>query len=84
MACAFGGNALYLASLGNRVDAVNVSALALAHAQGEARRRGLQINLIQADLARWWVPQPHHDLGARLTCEPDPFVQVATRLLLHP
>lgn len=62
VACGFGGNALYLASLGYRVDAVDVSTVALAHAQGEARRRGLQINLVQADLARWQVPRSHYDL----------------------
>ncbi len=62
VACGFGGNAPYLASLGYQVDAVDVSAVALAHAQREARRRGLLINLVQADLARWWVPRSHYDL----------------------
>ena len=62
VACGFGGNALYLASLGYRVDAVDVSAVALARAQGEAKRRGLQINLVQADLARWWLPPSCYDL----------------------
>lgn len=62
VACGFGGNALYLASLGYRVDAVDVSAVALARAQGEARRRGLEVSLVQADLTRWWVPPSHYDL----------------------
>jgi tellurite methyltransferase len=62
VACGFGGNALYLASLGYRVDAIDVSAVALARAQGEARRHGLQINLVQADLARWWMLPSHYDL----------------------
>ncbi len=62
VACGFGGNALYLASLGYRVDAIDVSAVALARAQREARRRGLQVNLVQADLAHWWLPLSHYDL----------------------
>ena len=62
VACGFGGNALYLASLGYQVDAIDVSAVALARAQQEARRRGLQVNLVQADLARWWLPPSHYDL----------------------
>jgi SAM-dependent methyltransferase len=62
VACGFGGNALYLASLGYQVDAIDVSAVALARARQEARRRGLQVNLLQADLARWWVPTSHYDL----------------------
>jgi tellurite methyltransferase len=62
VACGFGGNALYLASLGYQVDAIDVSAVALARAQREAGRRGLQVNLVQADLARWWVPPSHYDL----------------------
>jgi tellurite methyltransferase len=61
-ACGFGGNALFLASLGYRVDAVDSSGVALARAQAEARHRGLQINLVQADLARWWMPPSHYDL----------------------
>lgn len=61
-ACGFGGNALFLASLGYRVDAVDSSGVALARAQAEATERGLQINFVQADLARWWVPPSHYDL----------------------
>jgi SAM-dependent methyltransferase len=64
IACGFGGNALYLAAGGYRVDAVDVSEVALRQAQGEAQRRGLQdrVHLIQADLARWWVPPTCYDL----------------------
>jgi SAM-dependent methyltransferase len=62
VACGFGGNALYLASSGYRVDAVDASGVALAQAQAEAKRRGLHINLVQADLTRWWVAPGRYDL----------------------
>jgi tellurite methyltransferase len=62
VACGFGANALYLASLGYWVDAVDVSGVGLAQAQAEARRRDLQINLVQADLARWRVPPARYDV----------------------
>jgi 2-polyprenyl-3-methyl-5-hydroxy-6-metoxy-1,4-benzoquinol methylase len=62
VACGFGGTALYLASLGYRVDAVDVSNVGLARAQAEAERRGLRINFVQADLACWSVPSPRYDL----------------------
>jgi SAM-dependent methyltransferase len=62
LACGFGGNALYLASLGYRVDAVDVSSVALQRAQAEATRRGLSIHWVQADLKRWWIPAAHYDL----------------------
>jgi tellurite methyltransferase len=62
VACGFGGSALYLASRGYQVDAVDISSVALSQAQAEAQRRGLQLGLVQADLARWWVPPCHYDL----------------------
>lgn len=62
VACGFGGNAMYLASLGYHVDAIDVSKVALVRAQGEMERRGLILNLVQADLSRWWVPPARYDL----------------------
>jgi 2-polyprenyl-3-methyl-5-hydroxy-6-metoxy-1,4-benzoquinol methylase len=62
VACGFGGNALYLASQGYRVDAVDVSEVALVQAQAEAARRGVEIRLVQADLTCWWVPSSCYDL----------------------
>jgi SAM-dependent methyltransferase len=62
VACGFGGNALYLASSGYRVDAIDTSSVALSRARAEAKRRGLHVNLIQADLTRWWVPPGRYDL----------------------
>ena len=57
IACGFGGSALYLASLGYRVDAVDISGFGLAQAQQEARRRDLQINFVQADLTQTDWPE---------------------------
>jgi tellurite methyltransferase len=62
VACGFGGAALYLASLGYRVDAVDVSRVGLNQAQAEASRRNLRINFVQADLTRWTVALPCYDL----------------------
>jgi SAM-dependent methyltransferase len=62
LGCGFGGNALYLASLGYQVDAVDVSGVAVAQAAAEAKRRRLQVQFVQADLGRWWVRQSHYDL----------------------
>jgi tellurite methyltransferase len=62
VACGYGGNALYLASLGYRVDAIDVSGVALAQAQEEAKRRGLGLNLVQTDLTRWRVLPGRYDL----------------------
>jgi tellurite methyltransferase len=64
VACGFGGNALFLAARGYRVDAVDVSEVALRQAQDEAQRRGLQarIQLVQADLDHWRVPVACYDL----------------------
>ena len=62
VACGFGGASLFLASLGYRVDAVDVSGVALAQVQAEASKRGLEVTLVQADLSRWWVPPARYDL----------------------
>ena len=64
VACGFGGTALYLASLGYRVDAVDVSSFGLARAQAEATRRSLHVNFAQVDLTRWSVPSSRYDLIA--------------------
>lgn len=50
VACGAGRNALYLASLGYRVDAVDISAEALARGEQAAREAGLRISWIQWDL----------------------------------
>lgn len=63
IACGFGGNALFLSSLGYQVDAVDISGVALTQARAEAARRDLRINLVQADLNRWWLPPDYYDLS---------------------
>lgn len=62
VATGFGGNAMYLASLGFQVDALDVSGVALSKARAEAVARGLAINWLQVDLNRWWYPPCHYDL----------------------
>jgi tellurite methyltransferase len=62
VACGFGGNALYLASLGYRVDGIDASGVALARAKAEARQRRLRLNLVQANLDRWRFPAARYDL----------------------
>jgi tellurite methyltransferase len=62
VACGFGGTALYLASLGYRVDAVDVSSVGLGEAQAEAQRRNLHINFVQANLAAWPALSSRYDL----------------------
>jgi 2-polyprenyl-3-methyl-5-hydroxy-6-metoxy-1,4-benzoquinol methylase len=62
VACGFGGNALYLASLGYQVEAVDASGFALSQAQAEAQRRGLRIGFVQADLSHWQLPLARYDL----------------------
>ncbi|NIP13382.1 MAG: methyltransferase domain-containing protein [Pseudomonadales bacterium] len=50
IACGAGRNALYMAERGFRVDAVDVSAEALARAASAAAEAGLEVNWIQCDL----------------------------------
>jgi len=50
VACGAGRNALYLAGLGYRVDAVDISAEALARGEAESRAAGYRISWIQRDL----------------------------------
>jgi 2-polyprenyl-3-methyl-5-hydroxy-6-metoxy-1,4-benzoquinol methylase len=62
VASGFGGNAMYLASLGFQVDALDVSAVALLRARGEATERGLSINWVQVDLGHCWFPPSRYDV----------------------
>lgn len=48
-----GRNALYLASRGWRVTGVDWSSEGIAHAQDEAKRRGLAVDTVDADIARF-------------------------------
>ncbi len=51
VACGAGRNALFLASAGFRVDAVDISGVALDRARAAAAARGLDVRFIEADLA---------------------------------
>ena len=50
VACGVGRNALHLAGAGYRVDAVDISSVALARANLSAREHDLQVRWIAADL----------------------------------
>ena len=50
VACGAGRNSLFLASTGRRVDAVDISAVALDRARETAMKRQLQVRWIEADL----------------------------------
>ncbi len=50
MATGLGRNALYLAKAGYRVDAIDISSTGLRAAARRARRRGLRVRWIEADL----------------------------------
>ncbi|MFU8815351.1 MAG: class I SAM-dependent methyltransferase [Pseudomonadales bacterium] len=50
LACGAGRNALYLAGFGYRVDAVDISAEALARGETRARKQGLTVSWVEHDL----------------------------------
>ncbi len=62
LAAGRGGNALFLAAQGSRVDAVDWSFAGLRHAQKEAARRQLMVNLVLADLTKFPLPREWYDV----------------------
>lgn len=62
VACGAGRNALRLAEAGHRVEAVDVSAVAVEMAQAEADRRGLAVAWTVADLDGYNIPDGEYDL----------------------
>jgi SAM-dependent methyltransferase len=63
VAAGLGRNALYLASVGFAVDAVDISRTALREAARRARRAGLRgVRWIAADLDRWRPARAHYDV----------------------
>jgi tellurite methyltransferase len=62
LACGLGGNALFLASCGFSVDAVDISSVALSRLQAAARGRGLDVACVVADLDYFPLPVAHYDL----------------------
>jgi len=57
VATGLGRNALYLARAGYKVDAIDISGTGLQRAAARARRRGLGIRWIEADLDRYPLPE---------------------------
>jgi SAM-dependent methyltransferase len=57
-----GGDALWLAGRGWQVTAVDFSTVALGRAATEARRLGLEVDRVHADLTRWTPPAGAFDL----------------------
>ncbi len=61
-ACGEGRNAVWLASLGWRVTAVDFSEVALGKARRMSAERGVEVEWISADLAHWAPPTAAYDL----------------------
>jgi tellurite methyltransferase len=61
-----GRNALALADAGHRVDAVDISGVAIDRARAEGQRRGLGVNWVVADLDTGALPGDGYDLIAVL------------------
>jgi tellurite methyltransferase len=62
VAAGLGRNALFLAGAGYRVDALDISPTALREAARRARRAGLRIRWIEADLDTCVLPASQYDL----------------------
>jgi SAM-dependent methyltransferase len=62
LACGAGRNTLLLAEHGWRVLGVDVSPVALQIARGEARRRGVVVDLLATDIRDRLLPAAHFDL----------------------
>ncbi len=62
LACGAGRNALYLASQGYQVDAVDIAASALTLGRQRAADKGLSVNWIQADLDTYVLPPNTYDV----------------------
>ncbi len=62
LACGTGENALFLASKGFLVDAIDISCNAIKIAKEEAKRRGLEVNFICADLENYKLSEDTYHL----------------------
>jgi len=65
-----GRNALYLAGLGLRVTGIDISSVGLEKARQAAAERGLQIEVIQADLFRFDLGEESWDLVTNVYFNP--------------
>lgn len=62
VACGVGQNAIWLAQRGFRVEAVDISPVALDQARKATTDVGVKVNFIQADLDAWLPPAKAYDL----------------------
>lgn len=62
LACGAGRNALYLAGAGYRVDAMDISAVALERGAARAREMGVEVDWINVDLDTAGLPVERYDL----------------------
>ncbi len=62
VATGLGRNALYLAQAGYRVDAIDVSPVALREAARRARQKRLRVRWIEADLDTYRLPKARYDV----------------------
>lgn len=62
LACGAGRNALFLASEGYRVDAMDISTVALERGSARAREMGVEVNWIPVDLDAAELPVDAYDL----------------------
>lgn len=62
VAAGLGRNAIFLARAGYTVDAIDISATGLHEARRRARRRGVRVNWIEADLDTYRLPRARYDL----------------------
>lgn len=83
LACGAGRNAFYLAESGYRVDAIDVSAEALARAQSSDQTGGRQIHWIEHDLDSGLPPGlPRYDLAIMIRYLDIDLARAAARQLL--
>ncbi len=62
LATGLGRNALVLAAAGYRVDAIDISSTCLEEAARRARRLGLAVRWIEADLDAYPIPEERYDV----------------------
>lgn len=62
VACGAGRNALFLAEAGYRVDAMDISTVAIERARASAAERGVEVEWIVADLEDARIPEDAYDL----------------------
>lgn len=62
VATGLGRNAIFLAKAGYQVDAIDISPTGLRAAARKARRRGVRVNWIEADLDAYALPKARYDL----------------------